>query len=192
MSSVIASIKPTIASPQRIVGEVTKDAKTGFLHVQYKEPGKIKATPLAFDPADLIAHKLGAAGFVVAMTTNAIATLVGELVTKNDRTFLKTADGNVELTKLPGVSIEYAPVDPESREARSAEKASAIKVRGARAAAKADAPAKKSASGGSSRAERRAAAKAAAGEKAAPAKSKKLGRTEAAEGVVKKKKRRAA
>lgn len=190
MSTVIASIKPTMASPQRIVGSVTKDSKTGFVHVDYKEPGKIKATTLAFDPSDLIAHKTGPAGYVVAMTTNPVATLVGELVTKGDKTYLKTADGNVELSKMPGVNIEYLPVDAESREARQAEKAAAVKVRGARAAAKVGASEAK----GGSRAERRAAkaAKAGKAEKTAKAeKPTKLNRKEAATGVVKKKKRRA-
>ena len=196
MSTVVVGIGSSAPSPVRLVGNVTK-SKDGSVSIAYKEPGMVRETNKSFLTSEVVAYRAGEAGFVVAMLNEPVTKVVGEMTIKDGVRHVKTEEGTVVLNSVPGVSYDVKEVEADSKEARAAERAGKVKVRGAsrRAAAPAAKSSKTAAapaktSGKSSRAERRAAAAAAAsGEKSAKVKSKKTSSTE--EAPAKKKKRSA-
>ena len=163
MSNVILSITSVSAQPQRLEGNVTSD-KDGFVTIEYKEKGMVKTKTQKFAASDLAAYMTGEAGFVVALLNEPVAKAVGTLTTlKSGATAVKTEAGTVIINKVAGVISKLEEVDADSKEARAAERASKVKVRGARAsAAKASGKSEKSAKK-PSREERRAAAKKSSG-----------------------------
>lgn len=165
MTTVVVSIASIAAIPTRIVGSVIKN-KDGSFAITYSEPGQVKKITKSFLATEVVGALAGEAGYVIAMTTTPIAKVVGELVIKDGIRYVKTENGTVQLNNIPGVAYDVKEVDADSKEARAAERASKVKVRGVRKTAEAASSAKKS-----SKAERRAA-RAAKEEKAAPKSSK--------------------
>ncbi len=132
MSAVIANIRSDRATPQRLVGAVQRDKNTNMLTIDYKVTGKVKPVQKSFKSEDVIAYCTGDNGFVVSMGTEPIATVMGEHIVKNGQDYLKTDKGLVMINKQPGIMIDYVPVDPESREARQAERAANVGIKKAR------------------------------------------------------------
>jgi len=165
------------AIPTRLVGAVTK-SKAGSVSITYAEPGQVKKTTKSFLPNEIVAALAGEAGYVIAMLNTPITKIVGEQVIKDGVRFIKTDGGNVQLNQLPGVTFDVKEVEADSKEARAAERAGRVKVRGARRPVE---EVKKS-----SKADRRAAAKASASSSSKSSKSEKAEKPSAKDAAKKK------
>lgn len=179
MTTVIASIAAAALAPTRLEGNVSVDKKDGRVTISYKEKGLVKEKNKTFLASDLVAYKAGEAGFVVAMLNEPVSKTVGELIVKDGVQYIKTEDGTVVLNRFPGVLINVSEVDGDSKEARAAERAGKVKVRGAARRSREETSSKKTSSKSekTSKADRIAARKAKAAksskEEAAPAKKKR-------------------
>ena len=164
---VVAEVAATALAPQRLMGAVT-ESKDGTVTIEFKMPGMVKTTQRTFQAAELVAYMTGAAGFVIAMTNDPVAKFSGQLINKNGQTYVKSEAGVVKVNSVPGAFVKMTNVEEGSKEARAADRAAKVKVRGVgRRAAGAAAEGKTS----------RKAKKAAAAEDA-PKKKKKKRRAE--------------
>lgn len=128
MTNVVASISANQSIPQRIVGNVSK-SKDGTVSIEYKKPGMVKTSTNIYGENDsnLVSYMVGEAGFVVAMVNDPVAVVVGTMISKEGRTIVETEAGKVVINRSAAVSVNFAAVDEDSREAKMAARASKVK-----------------------------------------------------------------
>lgn len=114
--AIVVNVAPNTAIPRRIDGIVS--VSKGTVTIEYKEKGQVKTKTKSFPETDLIAYEAGSPGFVIELSTDSVATLVGS----------KSLYVNPNAT-LMGAIITRTIVDDDSREARQAERAARSKVK---------------------------------------------------------------
>lgn len=122
----VASVYASVPIPQRIVGNVSA-SKDGSVTIEYREPGMVKTSVKRFLMDDVVAYMEGEAGFVIALSSEPLTKMVGDMTIKDNKVIINSEAGKVVINRIAGATVVYNEVEDNSREAKVAARVAKVK-----------------------------------------------------------------